>query len=215
MARAVRPSKPRQDRSLRTRDRIRAAVLQALQHASFEDLSLRAVARQAKVALGSFYNLYSNKAALLPDLYEWHRADLADALARELDPRRWTGADLRTLLQGLVTAMVDMHRRQRGLLRALVLAAHGRGDREPVQQPEDMREVVPRIAALVATRAARIRRRPAVQAAAIGCVAVLALVRENVLFPRTTAHVLHLDDDALVRAATGLWWSFLVTPEAA
>ncbi|HEX5050596.1 MAG TPA: TetR/AcrR family transcriptional regulator [Planctomycetota bacterium] len=205
---------PRQERSRQARQRILAAAMAELQRCPFEELSLRRVAQRAKVALSSFYNLYPAKAALLPDLYEHHRADLADRLAALLEPDQWRDADLATLVEGIVTRLVRMHREQRGLLRALVLRAHGRPESEAISQPKDMRDVVPAIAALVATRADGIRRRPAAAAAATGFVAVLAFVRECVLFPRTTAHVLALDDERLAADASALWLAFLDTPTA-
>ncbi len=203
---------PRQERSRHTRERILDAAMAELQRCAFEELSLRAVAGKAEVALSSFYNLYPGKADLLPDLYERHRRDIADKMAALLAPHRWRDANLAQLVGGIVEGLVHMHRAQRGLLRALVLRSHSRPERETVVQPKDMRDVVPRIAALVATRRREIRRHPAAAAAATGFVAVLAMVRECVLFPRTTAHVLRLDDERLTASATQLWLAFLTTP---
>jgi len=213
MARGPRRPQPLQERSRQARERILDAAMAELQHRPFEELSLRAVAADAGVALSSFYNLYPGKEALLPDLYERHRRDIAGRMEALLAPTQWRDTGLVQMLEGIVEGVVCLHREQRGLLRALVLRAHGRPEREVIRQPKDMREVVPRIAALVATRRQEIRRRPAEAAAAIGFVAVLAFIRECVLFPRTTAHVLALDDDRLIANATSLWLSFLTTPK--
>lgn len=86
------------------------------------------IARAAKSSIGSLYARFENKQALFDHLDEGYAEDVKTLMA-ELADQGARATTLRDYIEGLARGFVDFHRKQRGLIRALVLAA--RMDRHP------------------------------------------------------------------------------------
>lgn len=73
---------PRQSRSKATVDAIFQATIQVLERHDFEGLTTTRVARRAGVSVGTFYQYYPNKDALLIAVMVWQLSILAAAIER-------------------------------------------------------------------------------------------------------------------------------------
>ncbi|MEM7199405.1 MAG: helix-turn-helix domain-containing protein [Planctomycetota bacterium] len=200
---------PQQDRSRRTRDKILAATEALLRQKTFEQVTVSAIVRRAGATVGSFYNLFDDKDALLPHLYQRHAAAMEAAVAaleQRVAARR---RGLVPVVRDVVAAIVALHQQQHGLLRALVLRGQTQPQARRAERPPEMDALVPRIAALVAIHRTEIRHPQPARAAAVGLVAVLAMAREYLLFPQTTAYAVPLPDHALPRELTRLYLRYL------
>jgi AcrR family transcriptional regulator len=199
---------PQQVRSQATRERILRAAERLLRSHLFEDISVRQLVAEAGVSIGSFYNLYGEKDALLPDLYARHCREMIDELEAIAQPTRWADASLTQLVRAVVERVVAIYAEQRGLMRALVLRSHcrhpGTGPRDPA-----MDSIVPRIAALVAERRSEILHPSPKRAAGVGLLMVIATARECLLYPDTTAWAVALPERALVGELTRAWLGYL------
>lgn len=76
--------RPRQARSQATVDAILAATARVLVRAGFDGLTTNAVATAAGVSIGSLYQYFPNKQALVAALIERHIEDMNSALLAEL-----------------------------------------------------------------------------------------------------------------------------------
>lgn len=112
---------PKQQRSRRSLDRILIAVERLLLKRSFQQLSIREITRASKTSVGSFYNLFPSKEALLPGLYERYDAGL-DAWIAEWRARQGRPpSELPAAIAWVVQYLVETFSARRHLLRALAL----------------------------------------------------------------------------------------------
>ena len=103
---------PRQARSRLLVASIRQACRQILQEGDAEQLTARSIADRAGVTIGSFYQYYSNKEAVLLDVLLEDAPDEADRLAAEtryMGELRWQS--LEGTLRELVRLTCQRHRR--------------------------------------------------------------------------------------------------------
>jgi AcrR family transcriptional regulator len=76
--------RPRQDRSKATVDSILAATARVLVRQGFDGLTTNAVAEKAGVSIGSLYQYFPNKEALVLALIERHMEEMTSAVLAEL-----------------------------------------------------------------------------------------------------------------------------------
>src|SRR6187551_1284531 len=76
--------RPRQERSKATVDTILEATTRVLKKQGFDGLSTNAVAAQAGVSIGSLYQYFPNKEALVAKLIDRHMEDMNAAIFAEL-----------------------------------------------------------------------------------------------------------------------------------
>jgi AcrR family transcriptional regulator len=87
MQRQVRTSprkRPRQQRSKDTVDTILDATARVLKHVGFDGLTTNAIAEKAGVSIGSLYQYFPNKEALVSALIERHCEEMNSAILAEL-----------------------------------------------------------------------------------------------------------------------------------
>ena len=119
MARAVRTTprkKPRQDRSRATVDAILEATARVLVEVGYERASTNRIARVAGVSIGSLYQYFPGKEALVAALVERHVDRVTTLLDQAFDYME--GLQPRDAARALVTAVLstqaidaDLHRR--------------------------------------------------------------------------------------------------------
>ncbi len=109
-----------------TRDRARATVGVILEAAAqiFSELGYAAgttnrIAERAGVSVGSFYQYFPNKDAVLVALVERHVAAGTRSVESLLDAAAAAPDDLESLLRAFVSAMVDLHSQEPDLHRVL------------------------------------------------------------------------------------------------
>jgi AcrR family transcriptional regulator len=109
--------KPRQVRAELTRERILAAAAHVFAEYGYAAGTTNRIAEQARISIGSLYQYFPNKDAILAQL-----------LIRHIDRGTWTGADrldlspgtLRDTVQALVRDAIDSHSEDPQLLRIMI-----------------------------------------------------------------------------------------------
>jgi AcrR family transcriptional regulator len=134
---AVRPAL--QARSQETRDRLLDAAEALLREGGPEKATVPAIAKRAKVAVGSVYRRFADKDAVLRSIYERFFTRSIAANRAALSEDRWTGVGLEQVLRTLVAGMVHGYRFHAPLLAALLRYADAHPDPEFRRQAEDMR----------------------------------------------------------------------------
>lgn len=121
----LRPRKiPRQQRAEDTRARILDAARQVFEDNGYSHGTTNRIAAVARLSVGSLYQYFPNKDAILVELIDDHidagtaavEAAIVDVLGPALDP---TGVPLEQLVGAVVAAMVELHATDRGLHRVL------------------------------------------------------------------------------------------------
>lgn len=120
MSRQVAALPALQSRSQKTRDRLLDAAEALLRDGGPEKATVPAIARRAKVAVGSVYRRFPDKDAVLRSIYE-RFFDRSIAANREaLSADEWTDVPLDLMLRRLVDGMVRGYRFHAPLLAALL-----------------------------------------------------------------------------------------------
>ncbi|MCR8946521.1 TetR/AcrR family transcriptional regulator [Streptomyces sp. OUCMDZ-4982] len=109
--------KPRQVRAELTRERILTAAAHVFAEYGYAAGTTNRIAEQARMSIGSLYQYFPNKDAILAEL-----------LVRHIDRGAWTGADgldltpgsLKDAVQSLVRDAIDHHRDDPQLLRIMI-----------------------------------------------------------------------------------------------
>ncbi len=97
-------------RSAATVDAILAAASELIARAGFKALSTNAVAKRAGVSVGSLYQYFPNKAAILGRLIERHIADVEPAIERSLDELADPSVPYAVALRRLFARLIELHR---------------------------------------------------------------------------------------------------------
>ena len=109
-----------QDRSQQTRNRLLDAAEALLREKGPEKATVPAIARRARVAVGTVYRRFSDKDALLRGVYERFFARSIAANRQALADLPWSNAPLDRVLRQLVDGMVRGYRFHAPLLAALL-----------------------------------------------------------------------------------------------
>jgi AcrR family transcriptional regulator len=117
-----------QARSQRTRDRLLDAAEALLAQGGSDAATVPAIARRARVAVGSVYRRFPDKDAVLRAVYERFFERSAAANRAALDPAHWAGRPLRDTVTALIAAMVRGYVQHRALLAALLRYAETHED---------------------------------------------------------------------------------------
>jgi AcrR family transcriptional regulator len=112
---------PAQVRSIATVDAILQAATQVLLASGFEKMSTTRIAERAGVSVGSFYQYFPNKRALLAALVHRHVSEVAARAERAC--RAVHGATIREMCETIVNAFIDAKTERADLSRALYLPA--------------------------------------------------------------------------------------------
>ncbi len=131
----------RQRRSKETVDAILEAAAHILAARGFEGATTNAVAERAGVSIGSLYQYFPNKAALVRALNEQHTHEILEGLRARL--REVRGAPLPEVVRAMVGGMVEAHRVNPRLHRVLV------AEEDRVNARTETRRVEAEVAALL------------------------------------------------------------------
>ena len=118
--RALRPRKrPRQERARRTVAAILEAAAQVFERQGYASGTTDAIAERAGVSIGSLYQYFPNKDAILVALAEHHVEEGLEWMESLLAEASFRPPDLAPLLRRFVEAMIALHRREPRLHRVL------------------------------------------------------------------------------------------------
>jgi len=180
---------PQQRRSRRTLQRILDAAAQLLETRSFEELTVAEVVAEAGCSVGAFYGRLGSKEALLDALDERYFGELRSALDAFLDSETVRSGSLHEVLDRLAGTLFELHDRQRGLLRALIL--HARVHRAPAfeSREEALWAQVPRVTAKLMRFRNQLAHANPEQVIVLALLQMLYSLRELTLWPRIARHV--------------------------
>jgi AcrR family transcriptional regulator len=128
-----------QARSRRTRDRLLDAAEALLAQGGPEAATVPAIARRARVAVGSVYRRFPDKDAVLRAVYERFFERSVTANRGALAPARWADKPLRPAVTELVRGMVRGYVQQRAMLAALLRYADTHEDEAFRRHAETLR----------------------------------------------------------------------------
>jgi len=205
---SVRP--PRQARSRATLERVLDAAEYLLANRTLEEITLSDILRRSRVSVGAFYARFENKETLVPCLYERYDRRISDASARVLDPARWTGRPLCERVDALFRYVVTIFRRERGLLRALIL--HARMHPEAIDAgPRQRRaELYTDAAALLLECRSEMTHLDPDRAVSFGLLMALSTFREKILLSGAPhAQSVEITDKELAREAANAFISYV------
>lgn len=110
---------PQQARSRRTREEILKAAVACFESKGYDETTTAAIARKARIAVGTLYGYFADKRAILLELLEGTTKEISDYVVQSLDPQLWVSGDLRQSVRTLIDALFHTRRIQPGLQRIL------------------------------------------------------------------------------------------------
>lgn len=117
---------PRQKRSRETLRRILDAFEMALESKTFEEVTVVELCEAAGCSVGTFYGRVESKDGLLDHLRDRVYEEFASVMAEVFDPARARGMQFEPMLREQAAALVDIHHKRKGVIRALIVQARRR-----------------------------------------------------------------------------------------
>lgn len=111
--------RPRQPRAEETRARILEAARVVFAEHGYSAGTTNRIAEQASMSVGSLYQYFPNKDAILVELVHQHMEEGTAALTPILDEARTSSLPVRDLVERVVRAFVELHHGQRRLHQVL------------------------------------------------------------------------------------------------
>ena len=192
---------PRQERSRVTVEAILEASAQIICEHGYEKASTNRIAKRAGVSIGTLYQYFPNKEALIARLIDRHTDELMSLIGRQL--LALVGVPLEEAVRQLIYTMLEAHRVNPELHRACAEQVHHVG------MAEQVRDVTRRSAALVRAYLEQHRamlRVDDLDMATFMIVTCVEAVTQNAVLSRPD----YLGDDALVEHTTALVLRYLL-----
>jgi AcrR family transcriptional regulator len=184
----LRANRPKQERSLRTLNRLLDAAEQVLEEEGLEAATVPVIAKRAGVSVGVVYRRFPNKDALIRGVYErflWRVNEQNSLMLSTLSRVQFKTPDL---IRGLVRGSVEGHRRKRKLLRALHQFARTHDDPSMKREAAKMnRAATSALTALMLSRRGEIKH-PDPETAIEFAVLTLASVIRSAIVDEDAAH---------------------------
>ncbi len=178
--------RPVQERSRRTEDRVLAATRRLLETKWFSEISLGEIAETAGCGVGTVYGRFVSKDALLQVLKQSFLESTQQSHEVVFQSLELTGAGLSERVDTLITHLVDSYRKHRGIVRELVIGAHGHSSGEDAHIRTAMTNLLERdIELLLATFPAPKRRLWRKQVG-LAVLAAINLIQNRVVFQQTS-----------------------------
>ena len=203
-------NQPVQRRSRETLGRIVAATRELLNENVFEELSVQRIVRRAGCSVGTFYQRFPTKDAMLPYLLEIHYAEIEQRLTRVLAASE--GSPLARRVAEIVEFFAATAVADRALIRTLVL----RNLQRPESIPGDIRQAARTMLEamyrhLLECRG-EIRHHDPPRAVEVGLLMVSAAIRERLVLGATQAATLNIEASVFARELTAAFLAYLDNP---
>ena len=209
MLRWVRP--PRQARSQQTLDRILDAAEVLVSEKGFDDTPVAEIARRAGSSVGAFYSRFPDKDALLGALNERFLVQAMATADDALDPARWQETSIEETAAAVVRFLVEIHREQRGLLRAF--AQRMRVDPEFQARREQLAQhIASGLSALLLAHRAEIQHADSQRAVGFALTMVFGSLEHTILFGELRSGAFAWTDDDLSTELARAFLAYLVVP---
>lgn len=96
---------PQQARSRRTREKILAAAVACFEELGYDATTTAAIAKRARISVGSLYSYFHDKRAILLELFEKTARQISTYVIDSLDPEVWRSAEPRASVRKLIDAL--------------------------------------------------------------------------------------------------------------
>lgn len=114
------PRPPQQARARRTRQKLIEAAIECFEQQGFDDTTTAMIAARAGVAVGTFYNHFTDKREIIFELLEQTNLEVEQEVVAQLDPASWRGiTDPRERTRTLIDAIFHAQRLRPGIQRIL------------------------------------------------------------------------------------------------
>lgn len=110
---------PQQARSRRTRKRILAAAEDCFESLGYDETTTAAIASRAGIAVGSIYDYFRDKRAILLELLHGTVEQVAEVVVQGLAPESWRNTDPRDSVRKLIHLVFHSRTLQPGVQRIL------------------------------------------------------------------------------------------------
>jgi AcrR family transcriptional regulator len=110
---------PQQARSRRTRQRILDAAIESFETLGYDETTTAEIARRAGLAIGSVYDYFRDKRAILLEILRDTVEQMADVVVQGLAPDAWTHADPREGVRRLLDQVFHSRTVRPGVQRIL------------------------------------------------------------------------------------------------
>lgn len=181
-SRSQTPRPARQDRSLRTQERILAAMETLLADQDAGEVTMERLAERAHVSIGAIYKRFQGKDSLLPLVLERVHEQQFDRLREFLARPRWSEIGLAGRIHALLEVFAESQVARRRLIRSLVVGHWQSEDQAPMQARSA--ELIGVMHAWLAERGDEIRHPDPRLALSLGLFTTLQALQTAVLFDR-------------------------------
>lgn len=144
-------TRPKQGRSEATLQRLLNAAEKLICQNGLAAVSIAAIVREAKSSVGGFYARFRDKDELLRALHERELGRINEQVSELVNPERWEGVPLHTMIHALVYAYAE-NSRGRERLQAAILEATARNPEAWAPAIDFRREVTDSVAGLLLLR---------------------------------------------------------------
>jgi AcrR family transcriptional regulator len=110
---------PQQERSRRTRARILEAAAESFEALGYDETTTAEIARRAGIAVGSVYDYFRDKRAILLEILHATHARVAQLVVKGREPEPWRDADPRESVHRLLDLVFRSRMLQPGVQRIL------------------------------------------------------------------------------------------------
>lgn len=201
---------PRQRRSQDALERTLKAVEELLGERHFEDIRVQDIVRRAGTSVGSFYQRFGAKEALLPYLFARHLRAQAEGVAAAMADPRLAALPLAARVKALVVGAVRGLRARRGLYRALFVRGVVRPDELSGDERALQEAAIAGVARWLLERRAEISHPEPDTAVRFAAVAMYSAMDLHVLFDDVPGRALpDLDDEAFAAEVERLVLGYL------
>lgn len=177
------PLRPvRQDRSLRTQERILAAMEALLADAAGDEITMERLAERAHVSVGAIYKRFQGKDSLLPLVLERVNAQQFELLRAFLAQPHWPEVGLAERIHAMLQAFAASQQARARLIRALVVGHWQSADGTAMEARSA--ELLGTVHAWLSERTEEIRHPDPRLALSLGLFATLQSLQTAVLFDR-------------------------------
>ena len=214
------PKPPKQDRAIRTREKLMSALARLIRTQEFENISVQDIAREAGVAVGSVYSHFKDKTAFLEALLAFWReqveAQLAIAEAQDTRAAFQAFGSLKTSLFEATKAVYLQTRDNGHVLRAV----HTYARLHPDAKDDDWQSLVIRsfapISALFELYADEITLDdPDLGTRMLGVFFNTIFIRTALMPQDTLLDAAGIDSDTMIKEVTDMAYGYLTQPRAA
>lgn len=214
------PNPPKQDRAIRTREKLMSALERLLRTQEFENISVQDIAREAGVAVGSVYSHFKDKTAFLEALLAFWREQVEAQLEiAEAQDTRAAFEAMGSLKASLfeATRAVYLQTRDNG---HVLRAVHTYARLHPEAEDDDWQTLVIRsfepISALFDLYADEITLDDAdLGTRMLGVFFNTIFIRTALMPQDTLLEAAGIDSDTMIREVTDMAYGYLTQPRAA